>query len=165
MTALAPTIAYPKFRTLAWLMPAAFAVHIAEEYGSGFAAWVTNVVGGSMDELAFALNNAAFMAILLALTAWATRTTSRLAVFLLVVWASANLFWDFLFHLATTGAFNRSSPGLFSATLLYFPLSIVVGRSVLREGLLGRGAFASAAALGAGLMGFVIWYGLFHFAV
>jgi hypothetical protein len=153
------------FRRLVWLMPAAYALHIAEEYSSGFAVWVTQVVGGSMDEAAFAFNNAAFMAILLGLTAWASRGRSSLAVFLLTVWASANLFWDFLFHLVTTRAFDRASPGLLTASLLYYPISIVAGRALLREGRLSAGRFGVAVALGAALMGFVIWYGLFHFAL
>ena len=34
------------FRRLIWLMPAAFALHILEEYAGGFPSWVTNVLGG-----------------------------------------------------------------------------------------------------------------------
>lgn len=146
-------------------MPIAYALHIVEECAGGFAGWVTHVVGGSMSGIAFAANNAAFMLILVGLTTWTAFTRSGLAAFLLVLGASANLFWDFLFHLFTTVAFDRYSPGLLTAVLLYFPISVAVGAAALRDRVLGLRAFSIAVALGAGLMGFVIWYGLFHFAV
>ncbi len=154
-----------QFKRIIWAMPAAFALHIGEEFTGGFARWVTEVVGGSMDTVAFLANNAVFMAVLIGLTAWAARRPNGWAAFLLITWASANLFWDFLFHLIATAAFNRYSPGLFTASLLYYPLSLGIGWIAVREGVLGRAGFTGAVALGAGLMGFVIWYGLFHFAV
>ena len=55
------------FRRLIWIMPAAFALHIVEEYRGGFPAWVTHVLGGSFNDLAFAFNNAAFLAIMVGL--------------------------------------------------------------------------------------------------
>jgi hypothetical protein len=83
-------------------MPAAFALHIAEEYLGGFPAWVTHVLGGSFSNVAFAFNNAAFFVIMLGLTVWVARSRSQLAVFLLIAWASGNIFWDGLFHVLTT---------------------------------------------------------------
>ena len=153
------------FYRLIWLMPAAFALHICEEWFGGFAYWVTHVAGGEMSPSAFLVNNAAFMAILLGLTAAAAFTRKPLAVFLLLFWASANLFWDFLFHVATVPIFDRYSPGLVTATLLYFPISYAVARAALAECVLPRAAFATACGLGAGLMLFVIWAGLYHLAV
>ncbi|KQY93775.1 hypothetical protein ASD21_09265 [Caulobacter sp. Root1455] len=155
----------PRFHRLIWLMPAAYALHIVEEHRGGFAAWVTHVVGGEMNDLAFALNNAAFMAILLALVVWTAVSKSRLATFLLIVWSSGNLFWDALFHVVLTQALDRYSPGLVTAALLYVPISLVVAQLALGERLLTPRPFLAATALGAGLMGLVIWYGLFHFAV
>lgn len=92
-------------------MPAAFALHIVEEYCGGFPNWVTHVVGGSLNNAAFVANNAAFMTIMVALTAWTSRSASRLAAALLIFWASANLFWDGMFHIITTAVFDRYSPG------------------------------------------------------
>lgn len=153
------------FYRLIWLMPLAFAVHIAEEWFGGFAHWVSMVVGGAMSPSGFLVNNAGFMAVLVALTGLAAWSRARWTLFLLIFWASANLFWDFLFHLATVVAFDRYSPGLVSATLLYFPISYFVARAALRERVVATPVFAAATALGAALMGFVIWSGLFHFAV
>lgn len=155
----------PPFRRIIWIMPAAFALHIGEEFVGGFARWVTEVVGGTMDVPAFLINNAGFMAVLIALTAWAALRPSALSAFLLITWASANLFWDFLFHLITTAAYDHYSPGLFTASLLYYPISLVIGAIAWKEGVLPRAGFIASTALGAGLMGFVIWAGLFHFAL
>ena len=106
------------FRRAIWLLPAAFAPHIAEEYLGGFPRWVTNVIGGSFNDAAFAANNAAFMVIMLGLTAWTSRSGSRKAAFLLVLWASGNVFWDSLFHVVMTAMKGRYSPGLITAAIL-----------------------------------------------
>lgn len=53
----------PRFGNVIWLMPAAYLLHIVEEYLGGFPEWVTHDVHGRFDDVAFALNNFAFMAI------------------------------------------------------------------------------------------------------
>lgn len=152
------------FRQIVWLMPAAFAVHIAEEFAGGFPAWVGFVVGSPMPLPVFLLNNAVFMLVLVGLTAWATVRPGRLPAFLLLAWASGNLFWNFVFHLMTTVLFDRYSPGLVTAVLLYFPLSAAVARAALREGVLATGQFLGAVAIGAALMLLVIWARLLEVA-
>jgi hypothetical protein len=153
------------FYRLIWLMPAAFACHIVEEYVGGFPAWVTHVVGGSMSAPMFLVNNAFFMAVLLAFTAWSAIARTAAANAVLIAWASANLFWDFLFHLGTVPVFDRYSPGLITATLLYFPISVAVACAALAQGALSQRAFILSCAVGFVGMGFVIWAGLYHFAV
>lgn len=154
----------PRFRSLIWLMPASFAPHILEEFTAGFPDWVTHTLGSPMSAGGFLLNNAVFMAILLGLTVWAWRRPSALSAFVLLSWASGNLFWNFVFHLATTALYDRFSPGLVTAVLLYFPVSAVVGWSALRERVLPPAAFVAAVAIGGALMLIVIWAGLFRFA-
>jgi len=146
-------------------MPAAFTLHIVEEYRGGFPDWVTNVVGGSFNNLAFAFNNAAFLAIMVGLAAWASKSDSRLAAFLLIAWSSGNIFWDALFHVLTTAWFNRYSPGLITSSVLYLPISVVIGTATLQSRALSAKAFLGALVSGLGLLVFVIWYGLFHFAI
>ena len=153
------------FRRLIWLMPAAFALHIVEEYRGNFPGWVTHVLGGSFNNLAFACNNAVFLAIMAGLTVWVGKTGSRLAAFLLFAWASGNIFWDALFHVLTTAKFDRYSPGLITASVLYLPISLLVGTAALQSKTLSVKAFLGALALGLCLLIFVIWYGLFHFAI
>ncbi len=146
-------------------MPAAFTLHIVEEYRGGFPDWVTNVVGGSFNNLAFAFNNAAFLAIMVGLAAWASKSDSRLAAFLLIAWSSGNIFWDALFHVLTTAWFNRYSPGLITSSVLYLPMSVVIGTATLQSRALSAKAFLGALVSGLGLLVFVIWCGLFHFAI
>lgn len=158
---------YPawSFGRLIWLMPAVFAVHIVEEYGAGFPGWVSSMFGQPMAAGTFLVNNAGFMVILLGLTIWAAARPSTLSAFLLLAWASGNLFWNFVFHLATTVIFDRFSPGLVTATLLYLPVSVAVGWAALAQHVLPVAAFITATAIGAALMLLVIWGGLYHFAV
>ena len=153
------------FRRLTWLMPAAFALHIVEEYRGGFPAWVTHVLGGSFSNLAFAYNNAVFLVVMVGLTVWVGRSGSRLAVFLLIAWTSGNIFWDGLFHVLTTAQFDRYSPGLITSSVLYLPISLMVGRATFQSEALSVKAFLGALAVGLSLLVFVIWYGLFHFAI
>lgn len=153
------------FYRLIWLMPAAFAFHIVEEYAGGFPGWVTNVVGGSMSPTMFLINNAFFMIVLLALTAWSAIARTAAANAVLIAWSSANLFWDFLFHLGTVPFFDRYSPGVVTATLLYFPISVAVAWAAVTQHALSPRAFAISCAVGFVGMGFVIWAGLYHFAV
>jgi hypothetical protein len=154
-----------RFRRIIWLLPAAFAAHIVEEYVGGFPAWVTRVVGGSFNNVAFALNNALFMTLMLGLTAWTSRSNSRRAAFLLILWASANVFWDGLFHVVTTAVYDRYSPGEITSAILYIPVSLVVACFALRSRDITLRAFLAAVAAGGVLFAFVVWYGLFHFAI
>lgn len=165
MPAIPPASTGARFRSLIWLMPASFAPHILEEFAAGFPGWVTDTLGSPMSAGGFLLNNAAFMAILLGLTGWAWRRPSPLPAFLLLCWASGNLFWNFVFHLATTFLYDRFSPGLLTAVALYFPISIVVAWAAVSQRALPLPAFAGAVAVGAALMLFVIWAGLFQFAL
>lgn len=159
------TLKRQTFRRLTWLLPAAFALHIVEEYRGGFPVWVTHVLGGSFSNLAFAYNNAVFLVVMVGLTVWVGRSGSRLAVFLLIAWTSGNILWDGLFHLLTTAKFDRYSPGLITSSVLYFPISLIVGRAALESEALSVKAFLGALAVGLSLLVFVIWYGLFHFAI
>ncbi|MFL0179626.1 HXXEE domain-containing protein [Mycobacterium sp. SMC-15] len=155
----------PRFRNVIWLMPAAYLLHIVEEYLGGFPAWVTHDVHGRFDNAAFAANNVAFMAILVTLVYanYRRQTLPRSAA--LVAFASANLFWDALFHLAMTPALDRYSPGVVTAMLFYYPICLVIGTVTIKERVLTRGQFTLALLGGLALFAFVVWYGLFHFAV
>ena len=152
-----------RFERFLWAMPAAYALHIWEEYGTGFPGWMNQHMHASMTNPVFLLNNALFMAILLSLSTWASRSTSRLSAFLFLSWASGNLFWNFIFHLATTLIADSYSPGLVTASLLYYPISIWVGVLAARSGRLSIPGVVGAFAIGAGIMMFVIWAGLWHF--
>ncbi|MGO9099243.1 MAG: HXXEE domain-containing protein, partial [Mycobacterium sp.] len=139
-----PAITLPSFRKVVWLMPAAYFLHIIEEYVGGFPAWVTHDVHGSFDDTAFAVNNIAFMLILLTLVYVNYRESTPLRGVLLMVFASANLFWDALFHLVMTPILNRYSPGLVTAMLLYYPICILVGTVIIKDKILTPRQFVLA---------------------
>jgi len=159
-----PNIALPRFQRIIWLLPAAYFLHIIEEYVGGFPAWVTHDVHGSFNDAAFAVNNFAFMLILLTLVYANYRKSTPLRGVLLAVFASANLFWDALFHLFMTLILDRYSPGLVTSMLLYYPICIVVGTVIIKDSVLSPRQFVLALFGGLALFGFVVWYGLFHFA-
>ena len=145
-------------------MPAAFAIHIGEEWFGGFPGYVAHTLGGSpMSPQQFLINNAVFMALLLGLSAWASRSGSRAGAFFLMVWASGNLFWDFFAHLAYTVVFNSYSPGLITASLFYYPLPVLVTAAGMREGRLSLASSLVAYLLGGLLILAVIWGGVYHF--
>jgi hypothetical protein len=152
-----------RFERFVWLFPAVYALHIVEEYGTGFPAWMTRHMHASMDNPGFLMNNALFMAILLATTAWASVSRSRLSAFVFLSWASGNLFWNFIFHLVTTLQADSYSPGLVTASLLYYPVSIWGGVVAVRQERLTVSGVLGAFAIGAALMMFVVWAGLWHF--
>jgi hypothetical protein len=157
-------ITLPAFRTVIWLMPAAYLLHIIEEFAGNFPAWVTDDVHGKFNYFAFDLNNVMFMLVLLTLVTLNFRKTSTRTAFALTVFASANLFWDALFHLVMTPALDRYRPGLVTAMLLYIPISILVGIVILKNGILKPRLFARALLAGLVFFGLVVWGGLFHFA-
>lgn len=152
-----------RFERFLWFFPAVYALHIVEEYGTGFPAWMTRHMHASMTNTGFLLNNALFMAILLATSASASASRSRLAAFVFLSWASGNLFWNFIFHLVTTLHADSYSPGLVTASLLYYPVSLWGGVLAVRQERLTVAGVLGAFAIGAALMMFVIWAGLWHF--
>lgn len=158
-------VSLPAFRKVIWLMPAAYLLHIVEEYAGNFPAWVSEDVHGKFNYFGFDTNNIMFMFVLLTLVTLNFRKTSPTTAIALTVFASANLFWDALFHLFMTLLLDRYSPGLATAMLLYIPISVLVGIVVIKNRILRPHTFALAMAGGAVLFGFVVWYGLFHFAV
>jgi hypothetical protein len=149
-----------RFERLIWLMPLAYAAHIGEEIVGDFPGWVAAVLGVRVGFSAFLAANGLFLGILVALCSGASRSRSRFAVFALICWASGNLFWNALFHLATTLAFARYSPGLVTGLLLYLPLSLLVVAGARRSGRLGVPALAVAVVLGGALTPLVVRGGL-----
>lgn len=147
-----------------WLVPAAYALHIVEEFLGDFPAWVTNEIHGSFSTTGFVANNVVFMAVVLLLVALNRRPTRRRAT-VLVLWTSANLLWDGLFHLIATAAIGVYSPGLVTSALLYFPVCLLLGTAVVTQGVVPVRRLVQAALGGLAAFGFVVWYGLFHFTV
>lgn len=166
MNSATPAAARPpamSFERFLWVLPLAYAVHIPEEFFTGFPGWMSEHMHADMDNAGFWLNNSLFMAILLSLSLWANRSRSSLSAFVFLSWASGNLFWNFIFHVVTTVYADSYSPGLVSAALLYYPVSLWAAVLALRSGRLALRGVLAAFAIGGGLMLFVIWSGLWKF--
>ena len=154
-----------RFERLIWLFPLMFAPHIVEEYTQDFSHYVATAMGGFvMPGPVFLANNAAFMLILLSLCAWAALRPSPRSAFFLTCWASGNTFWDFFVHFYYTVASGRYSPGLVTATLLYYPLPLLISYVGIRQGRLTLRATSVAYAIGLALLLLTIWGGVHHFA-
>ena len=159
------TISVPAYGKLIWLIPAAYALHIVEEYVGNFPGWVTDSVHGTFSYPGFIVNNLAFMIILVTIVTLNSRRATPARATALMVWASGNLLWDGLFHLLSIPVLDVYSPGLITSALLYFPISLIVATAVLTQRVLPPRRLALAALGGLAMFGFIVWYGLFHFAV
>jgi hypothetical protein len=138
------------FRRAAWLLPAAFAVHVAEE-APGFVAWAQRHASPRYSRRDFWRNNALGMAMTLAGTALVTRTRDRRVVY---PWHAAVLTQQALFnpafHAGTTVAWRAYSPGLVTSPLFLAVWGLTT-RAALREGLISSPGLAASIAVGAAI--------------
>lgn len=150
------------FYRLIWLLPVVFLAHVLEEYVSGFPLYAGIISGHAMPLPLFIGSNGAFIAIMALLTRWTARARSARAIFWLFAWAAGNQFWNFVFHLLCVPAFDRHSPGLITASLIYLPLSLALWQAALVEKLIRPSALLGAIAAGGAYMGAVAAFGIFH---
>ncbi|KKC25451.1 HXXEE domain-containing protein [Sphingomonas sp. SRS2] len=150
------------FYRLIWALPIAFALHIVEELLCGYPAWATAITGHAMELPTFLGSNIAFVIIMALLTGWAAKTRSIGAIFWMLAWAAGNLFWNFVYHFVCVLVYDQGSPGLATATLIYFPLSLAVWQAALAERIVRPAALAGAIAIGGAFMGAVTAFGIYH---
>lgn len=150
------------FYRLIWLLPVAFALHVAEEYLTGYPAYAREVSGHPMELPMFLGSNILFIVIMALLTRWAAKTQKPTAIFWMLVWAAANLFWNFAYHLISVVAYDRHSPGLVTGALIYLPLSLAVWQAAIAEKQIRCASLAGAIALGGVLMGVIAAVGIYH---
>lgn len=153
------TISYDR---LIRLLPIAFAAHIAEEYLTGFPRYAGEISGHPMELPLFLGGNIAFIAIMVLLVGWAAKAREGWANFWLLAWAAGNLFWNFVFHFVLVLVFDRTSPGLVTGTLVYFPLSLALWQAALAERIVAPGRLLGAILLGGLYMGAVAAFSIFH---
>lgn len=127
---------------LVWLLPAAYAFHLGEEWFGGFPEWTARVIGSPLPRPAFlAINAIAFGLMLLASRAATRREangwmTIAIATILLINGAA---------HLLGSLATAAYSPGLFTGIVLYVPLASLVllrASAQARKGQFGTGVLA-----------------------
>lgn len=130
-----------------WLLAGACAVHVVEEYVLDWQSWVHGVSGLHLTWGRFWLVNAGFLCLAcVAATVGFKRPVIGLAL------PSLTLINGLFFHLGPTIALGRVSPGVFSSTLLYLPISIWLFWRMHQQGRLTRGVATAAVVLGAAVM-------------
>jgi len=180
-----PGTAWPPgslLRRALWWAPALFLVHNTEE-GVAMVRWAARDLPGLVERARAAIPpdllpppaadllarfqpppatefawSAALATILPALVYWAgARRGPRSRLTALAVWLQAMFLLNvFVPHLAATLWLRRYTPGVVSAVLLNLPLSWVVLRAALREGVVSRRGlvlFGLSAVLGYGILG------------
>ena len=131
---------------LCWLLVAAYAAHIVEEWVGGFPEWLAFVAGAPLPRGDFVAINAVALLVVIVGTHLGSRDGSRGWIAIAV---AAVLFVNGLLHVLGTVVTGTYSPGLFTGVVLYFPLA---GLALLRSwgqapaGWFGRGVLIGLAA-------------------
>ena len=130
---------------LLWLFAPAFAIHVAEEWFTGFPAWLQRIAGRPLPDTAFLIINAVAMAALMGAIRAATRAerSGWMAVAIATI-----VLVNTLAHLAGAALTRSYAPGLISAVVLYVPLgSLTMIRAMDQADRvqLGRGIVAGLA--------------------
>ena len=133
-----------------WVVAVSCALHVAEEYFTGWQEWARQTLGIVMPTPRFFVANAVLVgvALLLARVGW------RRPVLSLVI-PSATLVNAVFFHILPTIVQGRVSPGVYTAALLYVPFSSWALVGAARDGV-PRTAIATAFVAGTLVMTTVI---------
>ena len=129
-----------------WIVAVSCALHVAEEYLTGWQAWAREALGIVMPTTRFLAANAVLViaALLLARVGW------RRPVLSLVI-PSATLVNALFFHILPTIVQQRVAPGVYTAVLLYVPFSSWALIGAARDGV-PRTAIATGVVAGSLLM-------------
>ncbi len=137
-----------------WALPAAYAIHVAEEasVGKGFMEWMAERGGIRMTLARFIELNLAGI-LLLCLAVWAARrwTASRW----LLATAAAILLVNGVAHTGISIIAKSYVPGLWTGLLLYVPVGVIF--LVHLWGHMSRRAFVGGAVAGFAIHGAVLW--------
>jgi hypothetical protein len=136
-----------------WVVAMSCALHVAEEYFTGWQEWARQTLGIMMPTTEFLIANSVLVAaaLLLARVGWRRPALS-------LVIPSATLVNAVFFHILPTIVQARVSPGVYTATLLYVPFSswALVGaardgvpRTAIATGLVGGTLLMAGVVLGA----------------
>jgi hypothetical protein len=133
-----------------WVVAVSCALHVAEEYFTGWQAWARQTLGIVMPTTRFLAANAVLVvvALLLARVGWRRPALS-------LVIPSATLVNAVFLHILPTIAQSRVSPGVYTAALLYLPFSSWALVGAARDGV-PRTAIATGFVAGTLVMASVI---------
>jgi hypothetical protein len=133
-----------------WVVAASCALHVAEEYFTGWQHWALDTLGIVMPTARFLFMNAMLViaAIVLASIGWKRPTLS-------LIIPAATLVNAIFFHIVPTIVQRRVSPGVYTAALLYLPFSSWAFVGAWRDDVPGR-AISMALVLGTLMMTAVV---------
>src|SRR6185436_5937893 len=133
-----------------WVVAASCALHVAEEYFTGWQPWARETLGIVMPTGRFLFMNVVLVvaASVLASIGWNRPTLS-------LVIPAATLVNAIFFHILPTIVQSRVSPGVYTAALLYLPFSSWAFLGAWRDGV-PRRAMARASMLGTLMMTAVV---------
>jgi len=133
-----------------WVVAVSCALHVTEEYLTGWQEWARHTLGIVMPTAPFLFINAVLVvaALLLARVGWRQPALS-------LVIPSATLVNAVFFHLLPTIVQGRVSPGVYTAALLYVPFSSWALVGAARDGV-PRRVIATAFVTGTLLMASVV---------
>jgi hypothetical protein len=116
-----------------WVVAASCALHVLEEYFTGWQQWARETLSIVMPTTLFLFMNAVLVlaAVVLARVGWAKPA-------LALVIPAATLVNAIFFHILPTITQDRVSPGVYTATLLYVPFSSWAFVGAWRDGVSKR---------------------------
>jgi hypothetical protein len=142
---------------LVWLLPAAYGLHILEEWFGGFPEWLALVTGSALPRSAFiAINAVAFAGMVLATLATARRESNGW----MGIAISTILLINGVAHVLGSLVTGRYSPGLITGVVLYVPLAQLALMRAWQQA--DREMFVRGVVTGAGIhvLVFVVAYAL-----
>jgi hypothetical protein len=133
-----------------WVVAASCALHVAEEYFTGWQRWAVETLGIVMPTTRFLVMNVVLVAaaVVIASIGWRRPTLS-------LIIPAATLVNAIFFHIIPTIAQHRISPGVYTAALLYLPFSSWAFVGAARDGVPKR-AMAGALIIGTLMMTSVV---------
>ena len=133
-----------------WVVAASCALHVAEEYFTGWQHWAVETLGIVMPTARFLLMNVVLVAaaVIIASIGWRRPTLS-------LIIPAATLVNAVFFHIIPTIAQHRVSPGVYTAALLYLPFSSWAFVGAARDGVPKR-AMAGGLIIGTLMMTSVV---------
>jgi hypothetical protein len=133
-----------------WVVAVSCALHVTEEYFTGWQEWARQTLGIVMPTTIFLVGNAVLVVVALALA----RVGWRRPALSLVI-PAATLVNAVFFHILPSIVQSRVSPGVYTAVLLYVPFSSWALIGAARDGV-PRRAIATAVAGGTMMMASVV---------
>ncbi|MBN8215156.1 MAG: HXXEE domain-containing protein [Spirochaetes bacterium] len=134
-----------------WMLTAAYAAHVLEEYTLDWRGWARDTLGFPVDWPQFYVVNAAVIVggVCFSMIGWNVPALSLMFPALAAINAV-------FFHLAPLLVKRRFSPGVFTAVALFLPLAFILYRQAHRQGLLDAWTLAVSLSGGIGIMAFPV---------